>query len=182
MNDNEIARRVLAGDREGFSVLVERHRKALFACAQRILDDADAAEDACQDAWADIWRKLATYDPERPFRAWALGFVRNCAYKLLVKRRRNKATVPLEDVPEDAEPSTAGPEQEHDRRVEAERLYRELARLPKAQRDAILLCEIEDLSRAEAGRILGRKPETVGSDKCRGLAALRRRMKRKRLQ
>ena len=39
--------------------------------------DVDRAEDVLQDVSVALWRKLETYQPERPFLNWALGVARN---------------------------------------------------------------------------------------------------------
>src|SRR5258705_11730326 len=48
-DDHAAVARCLAGDRDAFEVIVERHQRVLFTVAYRMLGDRDAASDAVQN-------------------------------------------------------------------------------------------------------------------------------------
>ena len=75
--DVELVLRAQRGDEEAFASLAIAVGDRLHAVAQRILRDADLAEDASQQALLTIWRDLPQLrDPER-FEAWC--------YRVLVR-------------------------------------------------------------------------------------------------
>lgn len=57
--------RARAGDERAFGALHARHKKAVYGAIRARLDSDDDAEDVEQQTWAEIWQKLATYDPRR---------------------------------------------------------------------------------------------------------------------
>ncbi|GAF93675.1 unnamed protein product, partial [marine sediment metagenome] len=56
--DKEAIRRVLAGDRDAFAVLVERYQGRAFQLALRVLRDEESARDAVQDALLKAYSAL----------------------------------------------------------------------------------------------------------------------------
>lgn len=69
------------GDTEAFRDLVEGVSDRLYGIAQRILRDADQAEDALQRALIQVWEGLpGLRDPER-FDAWAYRLVVHASYR-----------------------------------------------------------------------------------------------------
>lgn len=90
VSDGELVRRVVAGDRDAYTVLVERHQGLLFRQAYALVNDSDAAADLVQDAFVRAYRDLRRCrEPER-FRAWVFTIVRNgCRDYLKNVRRRS---------------------------------------------------------------------------------------------
>ena len=79
----DLVQRAQRGDGQAFEQLVGPAYGRLFATAQRILRDRDAAEDAVQDAIVRCWRDIrGLRDPGR-FEAWL--------YRLLVNASRDHA-------------------------------------------------------------------------------------------
>ena len=70
--DPDLVRSAQTGDREAFARLAVDVCDRLFAVAQQILRDSDAAGDVLQTALVQIWRDLpALRDPDR-FKAWCV--------------------------------------------------------------------------------------------------------------
>jgi len=81
----------LAGDVEAFSVLVQRHRDAVYNLAYSLCGDSAAAEDAAQEAFLRAYRKLSQYKPRYLFRNWVLGIcahVCRSGYRSRERKRR----------------------------------------------------------------------------------------------
>ncbi|HPA19126.1 MAG TPA: sigma-70 family RNA polymerase sigma factor [Verrucomicrobiae bacterium] len=72
------------GDLDAFSRLVLRHQGALRACLAVRLDEPHHAEDLAQEVFILAFRKLAEFDPQRPFAPWLRGI----AFNLLRNHRR----------------------------------------------------------------------------------------------
>ena len=101
MATSELARLLIAaggGDRQAFRGVYDATAAHLFGLALRILRRRDAAEETLQEAFVSIWQHAGDYRPERgaPL-AWMGTIVR---HRALDRLRRERATVPLDDVPE----------------------------------------------------------------------------------
>ena len=67
-----------AGDAGAFSTLYERHSRAAYSLAYRMMGERQAAEDLTQDAFIKVWRNAASYRAERgSVRSWVLSVVHN---------------------------------------------------------------------------------------------------------
>jgi RNA polymerase sigma-70 factor, ECF subfamily len=159
--DGEVVAEVLAGGRDAFALLVERHEERCFRFAMGMVRDRDVAADMVQDAFVRAYTHLARCGDGDRFGFWVLTILRNrCTDWLREHRRRD---VPLE--PGDPYPDPrGGPAEEAERAAFAVRLRGALATLPDAQREAFLLKHVEELSYEEMAGILGAR---VGALKMR---------------
>lgn len=133
-----------------------------YRVAYRILGDRGDAEDVAQEALARAhvrWRALA----ERP-EGWVVRVAANLA---IDRTRRRRRALPTAVVPVGtADPATA----------ERLDLVRALDRLPRRQRQVVVLRYLADRSELDVARELGCSVGTVKSSAARGLQALRRRL------
>lgn len=84
----DLLARARTGEREAFTVLVERHHAELVRIAYAITGDLDAARDSAQLAWIKAWQRLPSVrEPER-LRAWLIAIAANEARQHLRARRR----------------------------------------------------------------------------------------------
>ena len=77
--ESEVVSAAQAGSWPAFAELVRRHQAAVRACLAVRLDQPHEAEDLAQEAFVTAFRKLAEFEPERPFGPW----VRSIAFNLL---------------------------------------------------------------------------------------------------
>ena len=69
---------VEAADAEAFATLYDRHSRAAFSLAYRMMGERQAAEDLAQDAFLKAWRGASSYRAERgSVRTWILSIVHN---------------------------------------------------------------------------------------------------------
>jgi RNA polymerase sigma-70 factor, ECF subfamily len=155
----------VAGDPDAFSVLVSRHRDRLWAVALRTLSDREEAADALQDALVSAFRNAASYRGEAAVTTWLHRVVVNACLDR-VRRRQARPAVPLGDT------EVATRRDEHAATETRLDVRAALATLPAAQRAAIVLVDMEDMSVAEAAQVLGVAEGTVKSRCSRGRAAL----------
>ena len=69
--DRQDIARVLAGDREAYADLVDRHQGRIIAHLTRLVG-RDAADDLAQESFVRAYQALGRYDPTYPFRGWLL--------------------------------------------------------------------------------------------------------------
>ncbi len=145
------------GDRKAFELLARRWGRKLLAHAWRLTGDVDLAREAAQDGWIEIVRGVGRLRDERAFPAWAYQIVtRRCARQIgRVRRERTlAAAAATEPVFGTEPPETADP-------GASVRLRAALAALPEAQRAAVGLFYLEDMSIAEVAIALNVPAGTV---------------------
>jgi len=85
--DHEWAGRAQAGDRNAFTVLVQRHQHALHRYLSRMTGTPDEAMELAQEVFVRAWQALPQWQPDAPFRAWLFRIASNAALDLLRRRR-----------------------------------------------------------------------------------------------
>ena len=144
----------LAGDREAFAPLVERHREAVFHLACRMCGDHATAEDLAQEAFLKAYTRLDRFDPAAgSFRNWVLGICTNLTRTHFRWRRRAQARAERA-----AEHERMRIEDGQARAAEApdpERIRQALETLPPGLRVAVVLKYMENLSVQEIAETLG---------------------------
>jgi RNA polymerase sigma-70 factor (ECF subfamily) len=130
------------GDAAAFSALVAAHLRAAYFAALAIVGQPSDAEDVAQDAFLTAFERLETCrEPER-FSGWLLRIVRNRALNWLEHRRVRERKVETEPGPAPVGPEVEDPDLR-------DTLLAALAQLTPAQREVLLLHELEGWSHAE---------------------------------
>jgi RNA polymerase sigma-70 factor, ECF subfamily len=92
LTDKDLISHVGQGDAQAFATLYERHRRAAYSLAYRMMGEKQAAEDLLQEAFLKLWRGAASYRAERgSVRTWLLSIVHNRGIdqlRSLASRRR----------------------------------------------------------------------------------------------
>ncbi len=95
--DEDLISFVEANDAQALAVLYDRHSRAAYSLAYRMMGERQAAEDLVQDAFLKIWRGARSYRPERgSVRSWLLSIVHNQGIdqlRSLASRRRTQEKV-----------------------------------------------------------------------------------------
>lgn len=137
----------------------------MYALALRTLRNPEDAADGLQDGLLSAYRYAGQWRGDAQVGTWLYRVVLNACLDR-IRRGKVRATVPWPE----AEPVAPGDSVSaaEDRLV----LGRAMAELPEAQRAAITLVDLYDLSVAEAAQVLGVAEGTVKSRCARGRAAL----------
>lgn len=163
------------GDGRAYEQLLRECLPLLRAICRARLRDATEAEDAVQDTLLTIHRARGSYNPARPFRPWLVAIAdRRALDRLRSRGRRASREVPIDAAGEVAS-RERGAEAELDARSAAASLRGAVQDLPTAQRTALGLTKIEDLSLAEASRRSGMSVGALKVATHRAMGALRRR-------
>jgi RNA polymerase sigma-70 factor (ECF subfamily) len=149
--DHDTIRRVARGDGDALAALYDRHSRAVYSLALRVLGDTNEAEEVVQDVFAQAWRQAARYDTSRgAVVAWLLVMTRSRAIDRLRARR---GLQPLAGDSEHAldvlSDPAAGPEREALTAEARSRVRQALEQLPFVQRLAIELAFFEGLTHVE---------------------------------
>jgi RNA polymerase sigma-70 factor (ECF subfamily) len=78
LEDGDLVAHVEAGNPHAFALLYDRHSRAAYCVAYRMMGNRQAAEDLIQEAFLKVWRAAGSYRPKRStVRTWILSIVRN---------------------------------------------------------------------------------------------------------
>lgn len=166
----------LARDPVGtFPDVVRALQDDVFSGALRMTGSHADAEDITQEAFLRAFRALTGYEPDRISSIRLRGWIWTIAANLCRNRARNLARrrETLESDPAPRPDQAMGPEQSALTVIGLEELADRVARLPWAQRSAVVLRHVVGLDYAEIGAALKRPLGTVKNDVHRGLARLR---------
>ncbi|HLK85482.1 MAG TPA: RNA polymerase sigma factor [Candidatus Binataceae bacterium] len=181
LSDEELCRRIGRRDAQAFDLLVERYQARAYRLACSILGNEDDARDVSQDAFIRLYESAASFGARARFSTW---FHRILVNLCIDHRRRNRwwrrlvPLAPADEPPIDPPSEEPGPEREAIGRQSIAGLRRLLANLSPKQRAAVLLQVQEELSSREIAEVLQCSENTVRVHVHRGLAELRKALKR----
>jgi RNA polymerase sigma-70 factor (ECF subfamily) len=76
--DEDLISLIEANDAQAFATLYDRHSRAAYSLAYRMMGERHSAEDLVQDAFLKVWRAATSYRAERgSVRTWLLSIVHN---------------------------------------------------------------------------------------------------------
>ena len=171
--------RMKRGDEGAFVQLYRRHRDPVYRLALLYSGSTAHAADVTQDVFIHFMTQTAQYDPLRgTLGAWLCGVARNMARK--VAGFREDATDPdvLADdsTLDEARIDRDTPLDRVLRNESAEQVRRAVAAIAPHYRDVLILCELSELSYAEAAQVCGIDIGTVRSRLSRARAQLAQRL------
>ena len=171
-NETALAHAAAGGDGQAFATLYERYEGRAFNLCLRITNSREDAADAVQDAFLNVMRRLPSMgDRELNFGSYLFTAARNACYDLMAKTKRSD---PTDEIPETAahmsggggfgfDPGDPGDDPERGRLLEAqqEEIREANGRLPERQREALALCELEELSYDEIAEVMDMNRNSV---------------------
>lgn len=164
--------------------LMERHATPVFHFLCRMVNNEDDANDLAQETFVRVFKSRGSFRAEQKFSSWLFTIAANLARNHFRWRARHP-NISLDAENPETEQSLGstlaannpGPNEEvlAAERVQAVRVA--VGKLPEDLRAAIVLCEWEECSVAEAATILESTPKAVESRLYRGRQILRERLK-----
>ena len=175
MPDDLLLRRAAKGDEEAFTTLYRRHQAVLYRFARRMTGSTWAAEEIVQEVFLLLVRDPSKYKPEKgKLAAFLFGVARN---RILKHLERSPREIALEEPAGEATPSSAL--QDHrtpaawaEHRERMERVRAAVLELPPEFREAVVLCDLEEMSYEDAAERMGCPIGTVRSRLHRGRTLL----------
>jgi RNA polymerase sigma-70 factor, ECF subfamily len=184
LSDDGLLRRMMAGDEDAFTLLYRRRHPAIFRFALHMSGNAAVAEDVTQEVFMTLIRSAKRFDPTRgTLGGFLLGVARNHLRKRWEQDRRS---VPLaenadesgqtgapQEGSSDGDPNSNGSghgsrgfRNSHDLFASLEtvgRVRQAIRTLPENYREAVVLCDLEEMSYEEAAEVLDCPVGTVRS-------------------
>lgn len=182
--DDELLRLMMAGDEDAFTQLYRRRQGGLYRFALQMSGSESIAEDVTQEVFMVLMREAENYDSARgSLAAYLYGIARNFVLRRLQKDRYY---VPMVDAAEDADQGDAeyliaegDPLGDLTRNETIEAVRQAVLALPAHYREAIVLCDLHEMSYADAAAALGCAVGTVRSRLHRARALLIERLRAK---
>jgi RNA polymerase sigma-70 factor (ECF subfamily) len=179
-DDLSIARRVVAGDRAAFELLMRRHNRRLYRLARATLRNDAEAEDALQDAYLHAYRSMSQFRGDAQLSTWLSRLVLNECFARIRRSARRQNVIPIVDAPdwvEQAEAMTShdgsAPDDALARSQVRALLERKLDALPELFRIVFVLRSIEEMTVEETAQCLNIPEATVRSRHFRARSMLR---------
>ncbi|TPJ44759.1 RNA polymerase sigma factor [Mesorhizobium sp. B2-5-4] len=164
--DEELVRRVGAGDPAAVQALVARKLPRILSLAVRMLGDAAEAEDVAQETFVRIWRHASKWRRGNArFDTWVHRVTLNLCYDRL-RRRRELVTDEMPDIVDPAPLPDSHPGEE------GHRVERALQAIAPRQREAIILVYYQEMSNIEAAATLEISVDALESLLSRGRRSL----------
>jgi len=181
LSDADIVKRVRAGERALFEILMRRHNQRLYRAARSVVTDEHDVEDVMQQAYINAFTHLHQFEERSQFSTWLTRITLNEAFG----RRRKVQSETMARVPSDGDEDAGefmetvrSPQPDPERQAYAQELHRVLEEavdtLPETYRTVFMLRDVEGLSTTETGEGLGLGEEAVKTRLHRARAMIRR--------
>jgi RNA polymerase sigma-70 factor (ECF subfamily) len=165
VDDEELLRRFLAGDREAFATLVRRYQTVIVQIARYYVNSTSTAEDVAQDTWIAVLKGAERFEGRASFKTWLFRIVANRARSTGTREKRQipvdhtdqvsgdrfnsegmwkEPPVLFADLLADAEANSAL----------AAAIHAAIDDLPDVQRSVVTLRDVEGLSTSDVASLL----------------------------
>ena len=177
-SDDTLISGIAAGAGASLTALFRRRQADVYRFALHMSGTPALAEDVTQEVFLIVMRDAAKYQAGRStVTAWLCGVARNCVRQRLERDGRWESLDDGDgDLQDQLPPADADPLAELTRAEHLELLRRAVLGLPVRYREAVVLCDLEELSYAEAADALGCAIGTVRSRLHRARAMLATRL------
>jgi RNA polymerase sigma-70 factor, ECF subfamily len=168
----EIVARILKGEREAFSLLVEEYKAPIFNLAYRMTGNREDAGELAQETFVRAFTKLIKYQPEQWFFSWLYTISLNVV-KNHLRRQSLWGKLVAGGVSAAIHDQSSNQEKDLLVKEEQQQLQDALLKLPHDQRAALVLRYYEDQSFADIAQICGLPENTIKMRVYRALEKLR---------
>jgi RNA polymerase sigma-70 factor (ECF subfamily) len=181
ISDSDLLARAVDGDEESFTSLYRRRQGAVYRFALQMSGRRSVAEEVTQEVFLAVIREAGRFDARRgAVLSYLYGIARNHVLRCL---ERDRPYVPIEDEQEsDMAKWTAAEDTLGDltRGETIESVRRAVLALPTALREVVVLCDLHEMSYADAALALDCAVGTVRSRLHRARGMLLEKLKAKK--
>ncbi len=176
--------RLCTGHGAALNDLMERHATPVFHFLCRMLGNEDDASDLAQETFVRVFKSANSFRAEQKFSTWLFTIAANLARNHFRWRARHPNLSLDAENPETEQTlgstlpaKNSAPNEQAAARERAVAVQAAVNHLPDEMREAIVLCEWEECSVAEAAKILEATPKAIESRLYRARQLLRERLK-----
>ena len=167
LDDHALVVEAVAGNRDAFDVIVERHRRAVYQVCYRFVNNHEDASDMAQDVFVRAWRGLRNFKGQSALSTWLYRIAVNvCLNRVSAKRVPNAPIGEVDGVEDTRIEGAAHAMMREERAVAVRRAIRSL---PPKQRATLIMRTYHDMSHQQIADVLG---SSVGAVKANFFHAL----------
>ena len=170
-DDQTLVASALAGDKDAFDQIVERHRRAVYQVCYRFVNNHEDASDLAQETFVRAWKGLRNFRGRAALSTWLYRIAVNVCLNRVGARR-----VDVEPLETDrfVDPNAELPGASLIREERAEAVRRAIAELPEKQRATLILRTYHDMSHQQIADVLGSSVGAVKANFFHALANLKK--------
>ena len=165
--DAELIQRILAGDQDAFTPLVNKYQKGVHALAWRKIGDFHIAQEITQDAFLKAYEKLGTLKSYDLFGGWLYVIASNLCLDWLRKNPPPEQSLEVTDASEVSQVSYSryitGKQTAEADEARREIVKKLLQKLPESERTVMTLHYLGEMTIKTISEFLGVSPNTVKS-------------------
>jgi RNA polymerase sigma-70 factor, ECF subfamily len=165
-DDRTLVAAFLAGRREAFDVIVERHRRNVYQICYRFVGNHEDAADLAQDVFVRAFKGLRKFKGDASLGTWLYRVSVNASLNRVAVKRPMTEPIEVAQHVDAREEDPLGLVLREERAV---RVRAAIQQLPPKQRATLMLRVYQDLTHEEISRILG---SSVGAVKANFFHAL----------
>jgi RNA polymerase sigma-70 factor (ECF subfamily) len=174
LDDNQLVSACLAGQREAFDIIVERHRRSVYLLCYRFVGNHEDASDLAQDVFVRAYKGLQRFRGQSSLGTWIYRIgVNVCLNRVSVKR---PVTEPIDARPH-LDERAKDPAEELLKGERASQVREAISQLPTKQRATVILRVYHELPHEEIAKILGSSVGAVKANFFHALGNLKRLLK-----
>ncbi|MBM4137654.1 MAG: RNA polymerase sigma factor [Nitrospira sp.] len=181
--EQELVRRLKAGEEGAFVRIIELYRKPGINLAYRIMNDYQDAEDVSQEAFAALYKNIHSFRGESSLKTFFMSILINLARQRF--RRKKLISFISLDRSHEGDEDKGEMDIQDNNTIEKEIIGKEIRRkinaalrsLPSRQREVFILRHYEDMNLAEIAEVTGCSTGTVKSHLFRAIESLRKRLR-----
>ena len=164
LTDEQLLAQALAGDEEAFTVLYRRRQGPVFRFALHMSGSTQIAEEVTQDVFVFLVQRGHDFDPSRgALGAYLFGVARNYVRRALERSHTDAMLHTPADDEAQSLVTEDDPAEGIARRETSTAIWKAVLSLPAHYREAVVLCDLQELSYAQAAEALGCAIGTVRS-------------------
>lgn len=174
MDENQVVKAVLAGDKNAFATIIDKYKNPLYNTILRMIKNPHLAQDLTQEVFIKVYEQLPKYALGTNFKSWLYRIATNYCIDYL--RKKQPTQVELEVV-ELASESANHPEVILMKKEKQRTLEKLVTQLPADERAIILMRYVNDLTYEEIAECLGLSANDVGNKVYRAKQKMRKQLK-----
>src|SRR5215469_12510970 len=186
VTDAAVVAQVLAGDRDAFRVLVERHSRSIFRVAYRMTGNQEDAEELVQEVLLRAYKSLGRFEMRSNFSTWLYRIAINRTLDFLSARKSQMSSQDAFQIADDPDPEDSrqvqlpSPSPGPDRVVLSGEVKSHVAQamtlLTPVERVAFIMRHMEGRSIEEIGQALNLKASAAKNSVFRAVHKLRQQL------
>lgn len=177
--DRDIIARVLKGDHQAYSVLVERYQSFVFTISLRYVKGREDAEEVAQDVFVKAYRSLADFKGQSKFTTWLYTITTTTCITFLRKKKLEVHSLDHEKVFEAADNVDSGMSANQiEQKSRVTMVNAAIKMLSAEDAEVITLFYKGEQSLDEIAQILGKEPNAVKVQLHRARGRLKEKMQK----